>query len=80
MVDCIIKDVSDIDLTSVIFEVSLVGSNPKEWWIDTGPTHHVCSDHKMFFTFEPRLGKRCTWETLPPFWKGADFNKCIICT
>ena len=31
VVDGITKDVSDIDLTTVIYEVNLVGSNPKEW-------------------------------------------------
>ena len=49
----ITKDVSDIDLTIGISEVNLVGSNPKEWWINTGATHHVCSDKKMFLAFEP---------------------------
>ena len=44
VVDDISKDVSEIDLTAVISEVNLVGSNPKEWWIDTGATRHVCSD------------------------------------
>ena len=59
MVDGITKDVSDIDLIAVISEVNLVGSNPKEWWIDTGATHHVCSDKKMFSTFEPiETGKK----------------------
>ena len=53
MVDDISKDVSDIDLTAVISEVNLVGSNPKEWWIDTGATRHVCSDKKTFSTFDP---------------------------
>ena len=53
VVDGITKDVSDIDLTTVIFEVNLVGSNPKEWWIDIGATHHVCSDKKTFSTFDP---------------------------
>ena len=47
------KDMSDIDLTTVISEANLVGSNPKEWWVDTGTTRHVCSDKKMFSTFEP---------------------------
>ena len=41
-VDDISKDVFDIYLTTVIFEVNLVGSNPKEWWIDTCATCHVC--------------------------------------
>ena len=53
VVDDISKDVSDIDFTAVISEVNLVRSNPKEWWIDTGTTRHVCSDKKMFSTFEP---------------------------
>ena len=53
MVDNITKDVSDIDLTVMIFEVNLVGSNPKEWWIDTSATCHVCSDKKLFSTFDP---------------------------
>ena len=53
MIDDISKDVSNIDLTVVISEVNLVGSNPKEWWIDTSATHHVCSDKKIFSTFEP---------------------------
>ena len=53
VVDGITKDMSDIDLTTVTYEVNLVGSNPKEWWIDTGATYHVCTDKKMFSTFEP---------------------------
>ena len=53
VVDDINKDVFDINLITVISEVSLVGSNPKEWWIDNGATLHVCSDKKMFSTFEP---------------------------
>ncbi|RVW17127.1 Retrovirus-related Pol polyprotein from transposon TNT 1-94 [Vitis vinifera] len=52
---------------AVVSEVNLVGSNPKEWWIDTGATRHVCSDKKMFSTFEPiENGEKCSWGTLPP--------------
>ena len=53
VVDGITKDVYDIDLIVVISEVNLVGSNLKEWWIDTGATRHVCLDKKMFSTFDP---------------------------
>ena len=42
VVDGITKDVSNIDLTVVISKVNLVGSNPNEWWIDTGATFYVC--------------------------------------
>ena len=60
------KDVFDIDLTTVVFEVNLVGSNPKEWWIDTSATRHVCFDKKMFSIFNQlRMGKKCSWGTLP---------------
>ena len=61
------KDVYDIDLTTVIFDVNLVGSNHREWWIDIGVTCHVCSDKKMFSAFEPtEIRERRIWETLPP--------------
>ena len=53
MVDGITKDVSDIDFTSIISEMNLVVSNPKEWWIDTSATRHVCYDKQMFSTFKP---------------------------
>ena len=53
MVDGITKDMSDINLVAIISEVNLVGSNPNEWWIDTGATCYVCSDKKMFSTFKP---------------------------
>ena len=53
VVDDITKDVFDIDLTTVISRVNLVRSKHKEWRIDTGAAHHVCSDKKMFSTFEP---------------------------
>ena len=66
VVDGITKDVYDIDLTAKIFEVNLVGSIPKEWWIDTGDAHHVCSNKKMFSTFEPvKTREMCSWGTLP---------------
>ncbi|KAH9727083.1 CCHC-type domain-containing protein [Citrus sinensis] len=36
----------------VVSEVNLIGSNPREWWIDKGATRHVCSDKGMFTSFE----------------------------
>ena len=59
MVNGLTKDVSYIDLTTVISEVNLVGSNPNEWWINTGATRHVCLDKKMLSTFEPtKIGEK----------------------
>ena len=44
MVDGITKDVFDIDLIVVISKVNLVGSNPKEWWINTGIRVMACGN------------------------------------
>lgn len=41
MVDDISKDVSDMNLSAVVSEVNLVGSNPNQWWVDTGATRHM---------------------------------------
>ncbi|KAL5779638.1 hypothetical protein ACOSQ2_010375 [Xanthoceras sorbifolium] len=53
MVEEISKDVSEIILFEVVFEVNLVESNPKEWWIDTSATRHICLDKALFSSFEP---------------------------
>ena len=55
MVDNIAQDIAEISLSVVVFEVNMVGSNPREWWIDTGAMRHVCSDRGMFTNFEPVL-------------------------
>ena len=44
------NDVSNLMLSNVVFEATMV-DNPKEWWIDIGATHHVCSDRKMFSSY-----------------------------
>ncbi|KAL6210196.1 hypothetical protein ACLB2K_021133 [Fragaria x ananassa] len=55
MIEDVTRDDSDINLSVVVSEVNMVVSNPKEWWLDTGATHHVCADKKMFSIFEPTI-------------------------
>ena len=44
--------IGDIRLSFVVMsEINLVG-NPKEWWVDSGATRHVCCDKKMFSTYK----------------------------
>ena len=47
-----------MSLVAVVSEVNMVGSNPKEWWIDTGATRHVCTNRGHFSTFEPIEGEK----------------------
>ncbi|KAF5937729.1 hypothetical protein HYC85_025235 [Camellia sinensis] len=48
--DYISDGVNDINLSAVVSEANLVG-NPKEWWVDTRATRHICADKKMFTTY-----------------------------
>ena len=46
-----VEKLSNISFFVVVSEVNLVG-NTKEWWVDTGATRHICSDKKMFSSYE----------------------------
>ncbi|KAK4381548.1 hypothetical protein Sango_2956300 [Sesamum angolense] len=48
-------DLVELNLFAVVFEANLL-DNPREWWIDTGATHHICSDKEMFSTYTPING------------------------
>ena len=48
MVDGISKDILDIDLCAMIFEVNMGSTNSREWWLDTKATRHVCHDKGIF--------------------------------
>ena len=50
-VDGFLGDVSDMNLSAIVSEVNFIGSNTKEWWVDTRATRHVCSDKKMFSSY-----------------------------
>ena len=45
------ENASNISFFFVVPEVNLVG-NTKEWWVYTGATRHICSDKKMFSSYE----------------------------
>ena len=53
VVDSMTQEVSDISLSAVVSEVNMVDSNPKEWWLDTGATRHICSDRAAFVDLVP---------------------------
>ncbi|XP_073307181.1 uncharacterized protein [Primulina huaijiensis] len=57
VVENISQEVSNINLCAIISEVNLVGSNPREWWIDTGVTRHVCSEKEMFATLDESMNE-----------------------
>ncbi|PHT39177.1 Ras-related protein RABA5c [Capsicum baccatum] len=40
------------DLCVMFTECNLVG-NPREWWMDSGATRHVCANKELFLSFSP---------------------------
>ena len=44
---------TNMNLSTAIYEVNLIWVNTKEWWINTGATRHICSENKMFSTYNP---------------------------
>ena len=87
VVDNVAQDVAEISLSTVVSEVNMVGSNPREWWIDTGATRHVCSDEGMFTTFElvhgelSYIGNRGSRKYDPEndLWERADTEERPLC-
>ncbi|KAL0419311.1 UNVERIFIED_CONTAM: hypothetical protein Sradi_1344600 [Sesamum radiatum] len=50
-------DLGELNLSVVVFEANLV-DNPREWWIDTSATRHICSDKEMFSTYTLINGRK----------------------
>ena len=50
-VNGLLDDVSYMNLSVVVSKMNFIGSNTKEWWVDTGATRHVFSDKKMFSSY-----------------------------
>ena len=50
MVEKISNGVDNINLTAMISECNMAG-NPKEWWIDTRATRHICANRSMFLSY-----------------------------
>ena len=44
--------VHNINLSTIVSEVNMVGSNLQEWWIDIGVTCHIYCDRQILTTFE----------------------------
>ncbi|XP_049390383.1 uncharacterized protein LOC125854839 [Solanum stenotomum] len=41
-----------VDLCAMLSECNLVG-NPREWWIDSGASCHVCANKELFSSYTP---------------------------
>ena len=72
-VDWLIKEVSKINLSCVIFKINLI-INPKQWWIDTGAIRHTCTKKIVFFTYKENREKVIHEKLIDlqgtRFWKG----------
>ncbi|XP_022847663.1 uncharacterized protein LOC111370208 [Olea europaea var. sylvestris] len=53
--DRLSNGVSELMLSAIVFEANMV-DNPREWFVDTGATRHVCADKKMFSSYTPING------------------------
>ena len=47
-----VDDVLDMNLPAIVSKVNFIGINTKEWWVETRATRHVCSDKKMFSSYQ----------------------------
>ncbi|XP_052880446.1 uncharacterized protein LOC128286784 [Gossypium arboreum] len=60
-----INVVQDMDLCAVIFKVNMADSNPREWWLDTGATCHMCCAKDSFLSWNlVKIGRSSIWAML----------------
>ena len=73
VIDDITQDVSDINLSAMLFEVNLVESNLKEWWIDTGAISMYAQTRSCSLHLNQLMERKFSWETLLLLlWKGKE--------
>lgn len=46
-----------MSLSVIIFECNTV-DNPRDWWIETSATHHICADKTMFSNYHKQRGEQ----------------------
>lgn len=51
------EGVQEMHLSAVISECNSVG-NPREWWVDTGATRHICAEKSVFSDYKPIDGEQ----------------------
>jgi len=50
-----VAEFEDDDLCAMLSECNLV-VNPREWWIESGATCHICANKELFASYEPTQG------------------------
>ncbi|VFQ98057.1 unnamed protein product [Cuscuta campestris] len=56
--EAICAELENLDLCTVVTKVNLVGSNPREWFVDTRAACHICSNWGMFHEFQETTGDK----------------------
>ncbi|VFR02718.1 unnamed protein product [Cuscuta campestris] len=66
----------NLDLCAVVTEVNLIGSNPREWFLDTGATHTIFAPIRACFMNSKRPPVTSIWSTNSAFKRviKADFR------
>ncbi|PHT59349.1 hypothetical protein CQW23_01712 [Capsicum baccatum] len=62
------------DLCAMFTEYNLV-ENPREWWMDSGATRHVCANKELFSSFAPAQVEEILYMANSATAKMQPFNK-----